>query len=448
MKKAIMKKAIMPALFALAILPAFAEDYLETPIVVTMTSVRQELQTQDIVVDYTLANHPGIVRMDVLTNGVSIGAQHLATFTGDYSATEADVVQPGPHTFRWCARKDWRANLASNATIRLSAYYTNQIDQIPGVYMRVDLAEGQSATSYPIVYTLVGPSTDAAGHANDTADMDRYLWLRRVGSSGPVTYTQGSTTYGSLINNKGTAEVVRKVTLGEGFFAGVFPVTKEQYVRVIAKQNANQNGSDYAPVNYVSYEDVRGSVAADGVNWPNTGHDKVGANSFLYALRERTGLAFDLPTEAQWEFLCRAGTDTDFNDGSNLSPTNYYIGTTSVKNTQYDEHLAELGWFGNNTAVGKGNATSAQKVGQKNPNAWGLYDCHGNVWEWCLDWYSDLTTAAVTDPVGASSGSQRIIRGGDWADEAWLCRSARRSYIAPTSRDFSNVGFRLVCPFQ
>ena len=89
-----------------------------------------------------------------------------------------------------------------------------------------------------------------------------------------------------------------------------------------------------------------------------------------------------------------------------------------------------------------------QKVGQKNPNAWGLYDCHGNVWEWCLDWYSDLTTAAVTDPVGASSGSQRIIRGGDWADEAWLCRSARRSYIAPTSRDFSNVGFRLVCPFQ
>ena len=111
------KKAVAPALLALAILPAFAEDYLENPIVVTMTSVRQESRTQDLVVDYTLANHPGIVRMDVLTNGVSIGAQHLVSFTGDYSATEADVVQPGTHTFRWRARKDWRANLATNATI-------------------------------------------------------------------------------------------------------------------------------------------------------------------------------------------------------------------------------------------------------------------------------------------------------------------------------------------
>ena len=218
-----MKKAIMPALFALAILPAFAEDYLETPIVVTMTSVRQELRTQDLVVDYTLANHPGIVRMDVLTNGVSIGAEHLVTFTGDYSATEADVVQPGTHTFRWRARKDWRANLATNATIRLSAYYTDQIDQIPGVYMKVDLNGGRSASSYPVVYTLVGPSTDYAGHANDTDDMDRYLWLRRVGSSGLATYAQGSSTYGSLVDNKGAAKVVRNVTLSEGFFAGVFP---------------------------------------------------------------------------------------------------------------------------------------------------------------------------------------------------------------------------------
>ena len=186
-----MKKLTAASLLALALLPAFAEDYLENPIVVTMTSVRQESRTQNLVVDYTLANHPGIVRMDVLTNGVSIGAEHLATFTGDYSATVADVVQPGAHTFRWHARKDWRGNLASNALVRLSAYYTNQIDQIPGVYMRVDLNDGQSASSYPVDYTFAGPSTDDDGHANDTADMDRYLWLRRVGSSGPATYMQG-----------------------------------------------------------------------------------------------------------------------------------------------------------------------------------------------------------------------------------------------------------------
>ena len=445
-----MKHLIIAAQFALALIPAVAGEYLENPIAVTITSVRQEVQTQDLVVDYTLANHPGIVRMDVLTNGVSIGVEHLATFTGDYSVTESDVVQPGSRTLRWRARKDWRGNLATNAVVRLSAYYTNQIDQIPGVYMRVDLNDGQSASSYPVVYTFTGPSTDDAGHASDTSDMDRYLWLRRVGSSGPTTYTQGSTTYGSLTDNAGTAETKRQVTLSEGFFAGVFPVTQAQYVRVINKINGSQSGGSYAPVNYVSYENIRGSRTGDSVNWPNTGHGKVGESSFLHALRSRTGLEFDLPTEAQWEFLCRAGTDTDFNDGSNLSPTNYYIGATLVQNIQYDVHLAEIGWFGNSTVVGTGNlpAKGAQRVGQKNPNAWGLYDCHGNVWEWCLDWSASLTTSAVTDPVGASSGSSRVIRGGGNDNKAFECCSARRSDATAGYQNYPNVGFRLVCPFE
>ena len=436
-----MKRMFIPALFALAVLPAFAEDSLEGSIVVTMTSVRQDPRTQDLVVDYTLANQPGIVRIDVITNGVSIGAENLVTFTGDYSATEADVVQPGARTLRWRARKDWRGNLAADATIRLSAYYTNQIDQIPGAYMRVDLDGGQSAASYPVAYTLVGPSTDDAGHANNTDDMDRYLWLRRVGSTAPVTYTQGSTTLGSLIDNPGTAGTVRQVTLSEGFFAGVFPVTKAQYLRVIDKADTRNEGSgDYVPVNYVSYEDVRGSVA-EGVNWPNTLHDTVGENSFLHALRARTGLEFDLPTEAQWEYLCRAGTDTDFNDGSNLSPTNYYSGATLYTNVVYDVHLAELGWF-------KGNSNAkVRQVGQKNPNAWGLYDCHGNVMEWCLDWNGSLAASAVTDPKGADSGTKRLIRGGSRYDAPTGCRSAARNSETPDAR--SNLrGFRLVCPFN
>lgn len=417
-----MKNTFVKVLVALAILPTFAEDYLENPIVVTMTSVRQESQTQDLVVDYTLANHPGIVRMDVLTNGVSI-AEHLVTLEGDYSATEADVVQPGTRTIRWRARKDWRDNLATNALVRLSAYYTNQIDKIPGVYMKVDLNDGQSATSYPVTYTFVGPSTNASGQASNTDDISRYLWLRFVGSTGPITYTQGSTTIGSLIDNAGTPETVRSVTLSEGFFAGVFPVTHIQYGKVKDKVNAYNSGN-YAPVNFVSYTEIRGNTG-------NTGHT-VGENSFLGLLRSRTGLEFDLPTEAQWEFLCRAGTDSDFNDGSNLSPTNYYIGSTLYTNTVRDVHLDNLGWY---SASGK---TEPQKVGQKNPNAWGLYDCHGNVWELCLDLWGT-----------GSSSINPVVRGGAYSYGAKDCRSAKRyAGWGPYDRDAKQKGFRLVCPIQ
>ena len=184
------------------------------------------------------------------------------------------------------------------------------------------------------------------------------------------------------------------------------------------------------------------------IDWPNTWHDKVGTNSFLHALRARTGLEFDLPTEAQWEFFCRAGTDTDFNDGSNLSPTNYYIGATFVTNKQYSVSLDKIAWFGNSITVGRGNARSAATVGLKNPNAWGLYDCHGNVWEWCLDKVQDiwnLTDLAVTDPPGPTSGKYRIMRGGASTQPAASCRSAIRLRNSATLRSTS-VGFRLVCP--
>lgn len=443
-----MKSIMISALLALALIPAVAEDYLEKPIVVTMTSVKQESRSRDLVVNYTLENHPGIMRMDVLTNGVSIGAKHLVSFSGDYSMTEA--MQPGAHTFRWHARRDWPANLTTNAVIRLNAYYTNQIDQVPGAYMRVDLAGGQSAESYPVLYTLTGPSTDDEGHADSTDDKDRYLWLRRVGSAGPVTYRQGSSTIGSLIDNAHTAEVVREVTLTNAFFVGVFPVTQAQYVRIIDKDPTARKAADHAPVIDVSYYDIRGLTNAAGVavDWPNTLHDTVGTNSFLHALRARTGLEFDLPTEAQWEFFCRAGTDTDFNDGSNLSPTNYYIGTTLVTNTRYSVSLDKIAWFGNSTKVGQGNAASSKEVGLKNPNAWGLYDCHGNVWEWCLDKVldlSNLTDLAVTDPPGPTSGKYRIMRGGAGSQPASSCRSAHRLRNSATLRS-TVVGFRLVCP--
>ena len=126
---------------------------------------------------------------------------------------------------------------------------------------------------------------------------------------------------------------------------------------------------------------------------------------------------YRLPTEAEWEYACRA-----------TSTTSYSFGDTA-------ELLGESGWFKENA----GNKTHT--VGEKKPNRWGLYDMHGNVWEWCQDWYSDFPVDALTDPQGFNSGSPRVYRGGCWNDVAGVCRSAIRSRVIPSDRYFSG-GFR------
>jgi len=132
-----------------------------------------------------------------------------------------------------------------------------------------------------------------------------------------------------------------------------------------------------------------------------------------------------LPTEAEWEYACRAGTTTPFSTGNNL--------TTSQAN--YDGNYPY-----NNNAKGEYRKKTLQ-VGSFAANAYGLFDMHGNVWEWCSDWYGDYSTSAQTNPKGASSGSHRVIRGGSWIINAPSCRAADRYDITPVYRN-STIGFR------
>ena len=125
------------------------------------------------------------------------------------------------------------------------------------------------------------------------------------------------------------------------------------------------------------------------------------------------GYAYTLPTEAQWEYACRAGT------------TGAYAGD-----------LDAMGWYDSNS-----NKTT-QAVGQKRANGWGLYDMHGNLWEWCLDWWEYYSSGSVTDPDGPNSGTFRVYRGGSWGDTAQGARSANRDWGAPDFR-VTNLGFRL-----
>jgi formylglycine-generating enzyme required for sulfatase activity len=133
------------------------------------------------------------------------------------------------------------------------------------------------------------------------------------------------------------------------------------------------------------------------------------------------GVAYRLPTEAEWEYACRAGTTT-----------RYYTGDS-------ESDLARAGWYDGNS----GDRT--HPVGQKVANAFGLYDMHGNVWEWCQDWYGPYGTANATDPRGPQRGPGRVVRGGGWYYYARKCRSAYRNFCNPDNA-YDFYGFRLVLP--
>ena len=170
------------------------------------------------------------------------------------------------------------------------------------------------------------------------------------------------------------------------------------------------------PAAMVSYNMVRGSI--NGAKWPSS--SAVDSSSFIGKLRARTGLNFDMLTEAQWEYACRAGTTTDYSYGSS-------------ENGKYM-------WYLSNSSVN--STTQAHAVGTKSPNSWGIYDMHGNVWEMCLDWYNDSLMSGLTDPKGSRTGSKRVLRGGCYFNGAGFCTSSYRGSINPseTARYF---GFRL-----
>ena len=175
------------------------------------------------------------------------------------------------------------------------------------------------------------------------------------------------------------------------------------------------------PVEQVSWNDIRGNC-----NWP--ADTSVSNNSFMGLLRARTGLAFDLPTEAQWEYACRAGTTNDFNvSGQNMDSLGRY------ENNGDDERGGSEYWYTTTT------------VGSYLPNDWGLYDMHGNVEEWCLDYPSSFQDISSVDPVGDMTGSWREVRGGHYQSTSPVnCGASARGSHDP-SRVFEYDGFRVIC---
>lgn len=334
-------------------------------------------------------------------------------------------VKPGKHRMTWDMSVDEPTLHSSSFTVTLHAVKG-------GMYLVVDLSEGPTAEKYPIRYSDTPPDI--------TSDLCRTgeLWLRLCL---PGTFMMGSPSdeKGRQSNGWDTRpdnslnyrtigfEDLHQVTLTKPFYIGVFEFTQRQYELIKGVKCTTSSGytGDLRPACGVSWHSLRGFVAGEA--YPE--HTQVDPDSFFGILRSKTGCLFDLPTEAQWEYACRAGTSTPFNDGKegaeaeNIKKIARYSAnyTTEVNGYTYNYHTA---------------------VGQYQPNAWGLYDMHGNVREWCLDWYKEsLGKSAVTDPVGPSKrdtytyqGSSssytyrhRVVRGGS-------AQSSSSSYVKYGSR--------------
>jgi len=231
----------------------------------------------------------------------------------------------------------------------------------------------------------------AAPEKNLTVDLGNGVKLELVLIQ-PGTFMMGAE---NITDNE---KPVHKVTLTKPFYMGKYEVTQEQW-QLVAGDNPSQfkEGADAGrrPVEQVSWDDI------------NT--------KFLPKLAERMpkGLKARLPTEAEWEYSCRAGTTGD-----------------------YAGELDDMGWYSENSE------DKSHPVGKKKPNAWGLYDMHGNVWEWCADLKADYTADAVTDPRGATSSKFRMGRGGAWCVGDNYSKSAFRDW---GTQDFRSIrlGFRL-----
>ena len=246
-----------------------------------------------------------------------------------------------------------------------------------------------------------------------------------------VRINGGTFTMGSPASEPERArdEVQHKVTVSS-FYMGRYEVTQKEYEEVMGTNPGAYKG-DNLPVENVSWFDAveycNQRSQREGLS---PAYTITGSGNSRTVTWNRNANGYRLPTEAEWEYACRAGTTTAFNTGDDI--------TTGEAN--YNDDPYDYGMLG--PPVGTGRTAP---VGSFAANPWGLYDMHGNVLEWCWDWYGDYARGRQTDPTGAASGANRVHRGGSAGSSKWLLRSAFRTSFDP-DWSLNGIGFRLVRP--
>ena len=411
---------------AFAALSATAEA-----ITVSGVTISQNPLTRLVTVDYALSGEPAIVTVDFLTNGVSIGEANFRNVFGDVNRL---VDTNGTRRIGWRPALSWPGN--SFAEKSLTAKVTAWTVDDPPDYLVADLdvPSGIPCISY---YT----STNALPYGGITNDIYRTsrIVMRRIRAAG-VKWLMGNG-----VGEPKSYETPHYVTFTEDYWLAVFETTQEQHrmfcgdgysgipLNCDSRYALTRPDVAVSPKVNIQYYKLRGTSAK--VNKYRT----LGTDSCFAPLRTKTGIDFDLPTDAQWEYAARAGGSSllwgDIEWNINIFKVYEWYYSNSAKHTEANGYPGGDGY------------QHGHRVGSKPPNPFGLYDMLGNVSEICLDVYTaDLGTGDVVDPI-VSSGSDRVRRGGNVnnAKDKDNLRGTYRTKIATGSSDHK-IGYRLMCP--
>lgn len=383
-----------------------------------------------VTINYVLTGEPGIITVDIQTNYLdgaetkwaSIGDENFSNVAGDVNKLVTEVGTT--RTICWRPHVSWPNHEITGGGIRAVVRAWSKAD--PPDYLVCDLIKQGVLNYYASEKALPG------GVTNKLYKTDCLL-LRRIPAAG-VTWWMGApsgevgqktvASWGGIVDTS-TREKLHQVTLTNDFYIGVYEITERQWWLTKYNTSYTYDGEGLRPVCNISWYACRGSAS----NWPST-HDVV-AGSALGIFSSMTGVDFDLPTSAQWEFACRAGTGTALNSGKNLST---WQGD--------DNDIGAVGWYKDNSDG------VVHDVGGKPANGFGLYDMHGNAFEWTLDWYAtENSTDSEIEPVGPTAGRYRILRGGAATEVGGFARSA---YTVGREGSFPNPcdGARLVAPIS
>ena len=445
--------SVKSALIAMSVsAAAFADS------VVEVLDWSQNARTFQVAVNYKLTGTDSmIVTLDVLTNGVSIGTDNLSRMVGDVNK----IVAPSSddtRTIKWRPDLSWEGHLFTNGEITVKAVAWPLND--PPDYMAVNLALTNGTGKSTLVNYYPSAGALPGGITNDLY-RGEVLLMRRIraacksfGMGSPASepwhvsddlkFTAGQSAGATAGYDVTTPcpETLHAVSFTKDYYMGVFPVTYMQYDYIVCTWDpysaTDKNYYKYwrCPARFIGWNELRGEGT-----WPGS---VPAASSHLGKLRARTEIDFDLPTEAQWEYACRAGTTTGLNTGKEISTARYDQASSTP--------AREVMWCYCYTAdqmkaVAVNGVLYYIPTGLLKPNAWGLYDMHGSIFEWCLDWVdaNALSRDPVVDPTGLSSGSLKAIRGVAAAYWPLQGRSGARQGLAPTTTG-AYAGFRVVCP--